>query len=216
MERVAELEIEQIGKIYIGNLTYETRQSELKEFCETIGPVKDAKIIKRDLISLGFGFVDFVKEEDAKKACVELKGKILDGRAVVVEKARPQRKFEKKQKEEEDFHRPARRFRGRSRFRGKRNTREGIPSRDTLFISNLSYDATEEDLMLVFKEYGVKNARIVIDTKTGNSRGYGFVTFENEEKQALALKNMANVQIDDRNINLRVSVSYEKEIKDSE
>lgn len=57
-----------------------------------------------------------------------------------------------------------------------------------IFIGNLSYSASPEDLKTEFAKYGsIKDARIVRDHASGKSRGFGFVTFESDSdaKQAL-------------------------------
>jgi len=57
-----------------------------------------------------------------------------------------------------------------------------------IYVGNLSYDATAEDLTAVFAEYGdVKRAQIPTDRETGRSRGFGFVDMsaDNEESAAI-------------------------------
>ncbi|HHY93735.1 MAG TPA: RNA-binding protein [Firmicutes bacterium] len=46
----------------------------------------------------------------------------------------------------------------------------------TLYVGNLPWSATEEDLMQAFSAYGrVESCRVVTDRETGRSRGFGFV-----------------------------------------
>ncbi len=59
----------------------------------------------------------------------------------------------------------------------------------TIYVGNLSYQATKEDLEQVFAEYGtVKKVALPIDRETGRIRGFGFVELENEtdEEKAIA------------------------------
>jgi len=79
-------------KLFIGSISWDTTEDGLRELFETIGAVESAKIITdRDSgRSKGFGFVEMVNDEDADKAVKELNGKELDGRAIVVNEARPQ------------------------------------------------------------------------------------------------------------------------------
>ncbi|MDN5354767.1 MAG: hypothetical protein PWQ09_1523 [Candidatus Cloacimonadota bacterium] len=52
-----------------------------------------------------------------------------------------------------------------------------------LYVGNLPWKATEEDLTNLFSEYGeVTSARIITDRETGRSRGFGFVEMENAEE----------------------------------
>ena len=81
-------------KLYVGNLSYDLSSDQLKELFSKYGDVVDAVVItdkfKRDR-SKGFGFVEFAKDEDAQKAMEEMNGKEVDGRALVVNVARPQK-----------------------------------------------------------------------------------------------------------------------------
>ena len=50
-----------------------------------------------------------------------------------------------------------------------------------LFVGNISWNATNDDLMALFSEYGeVEEAVIITDRATGRSKGFGFVTFVND------------------------------------
>lgn len=81
-------------KLYVGNLSYEITSDQLKELFSEFGDVVDAVVItdkyKGDR-SKGFGFVEFAKEEDAQKALEAMNGKEVEGRALVVNVARPQK-----------------------------------------------------------------------------------------------------------------------------
>ena len=51
---------------------------------------------------------------------------------------------------------------------------------DNLYVGNLSYDATEDDIRAIFEEFGeVKSVKIIMDRDTGKSKGFGFVEMEN-------------------------------------
>ncbi len=80
------------NKLFVGNLSWETTDDTLRDFFAKIGEVISSKVItdKYTGKSRGFGFVEMAKDEDAKKAIDELNGKDLDGRAVVVNEAKPQ------------------------------------------------------------------------------------------------------------------------------
>jgi RNA recognition motif-containing protein len=82
------------NKLYVGSLSYDTTEDGLKEFFSQAGTVASASIItdKMSGRSKGFGFVEMSSEEEAKKAVEMLNGKELDGRAIIVDEARPMRK----------------------------------------------------------------------------------------------------------------------------
>ncbi|HRZ98690.1 MAG TPA: RNA-binding protein [Paludibacter sp.] len=77
--------------IYVGNLSYKVRESDLKEVIEEYGQVDSCKIIiDRDTRkSKGFAFVEMADDAAAKKAIAELNGAEFDGRAMVVKEATP-------------------------------------------------------------------------------------------------------------------------------
>lgn len=77
-------------KLYVGNLPYKTTEDELKEMFAKIGEVESAAIVmdKFSGRSRGYGFVE-MPEEDAMKAIEALNGTEMDGRAIIVNEARP-------------------------------------------------------------------------------------------------------------------------------
>jgi len=76
-------------KLYVGNLSFETTETELKELFSQSGPVDTVRIITdRDSgRSKGFGFVEMADGGD--KAIAEINGKDLNGRSLTVNEARP-------------------------------------------------------------------------------------------------------------------------------
>ena len=78
-------------KLYVGSLSFGENDAMLKEFFETAGTVTSASVIMdRDTNrSKGFGFVEMGSDAEAQKAIADLGGKELDGRAIVVNEARP-------------------------------------------------------------------------------------------------------------------------------
>jgi len=64
--------------------------------------------------------------------------------------------------------------------------REKVPSKTTLFVANLPFSVDDDNLKAIFADTKVKAAHVV-RTRTGRSRGYGFVEFENEADQQAAL-----------------------------
>jgi len=61
----------------------------------------------------------------------------------------------------------------------------------TIYIGNLSYDATEEDLKVVFTDYGsVKRVTLPTDRETGRIRGFGFVEMETESEEESAISTL--------------------------
>jgi len=59
----------------------------------------------------------------------------------------------------------------------------------SIYVGNLSYDVTQEDLSQVFAEYGtVKRVQLPTDRETGRMRGFGFVEMETEAQETAAIE----------------------------
>jgi cold-inducible RNA-binding protein len=78
-------------KLYVGNLSYGTNDDVLRQAFEKAGAVTSATVIidKMSNRSKGFGFVEMTSDEEAQAAIDMWNGKEIDGRAVVVNEARP-------------------------------------------------------------------------------------------------------------------------------
>lgn len=58
----------------------------------------------------------------------------------------------------------------------------------SIYVGNLSYEVTQDDLNAVFAEYGtVKRVHLPIDRETGRKRGFGFVEMETEDEETAAI-----------------------------
>jgi RNA recognition motif-containing protein len=79
-------------RLFVGSLSWNTTDDSLRNFFAQAGQVVSATVIvdRYSGRSKGFGFVEMSSAEEAEKALKELNGKELDGRAIVVNEARPQ------------------------------------------------------------------------------------------------------------------------------
>jgi len=77
--------------IYVGNLSRDLSESELREAFAAFGDVSSAAIIKDKFTgdSRGFGFVEMPNKDEADKAVSSLNGKDMKGRNITVNEARP-------------------------------------------------------------------------------------------------------------------------------
>ncbi|MFZ2148380.1 MAG: RNA-binding protein [Sedimentisphaerales bacterium] len=77
--------------IYVGNLSNQTTEDDLRQAFEVFGQVESVNIIKDRFSgeSRGFGFVEIPSKQEAQKAIEEMNGKDLMGRAINVNEARP-------------------------------------------------------------------------------------------------------------------------------
>jgi RNA recognition motif-containing protein len=57
-----------------------------------------------------------------------------------------------------------------------------------IYVGNLVWDATADDLLALFQEHGnVARAQVITDRETGRSRGFGFVEMDNDEEAQKAV-----------------------------
>lgn len=217
--------------VFVGNLSFETKEAGLQEAFAKAGLVKGAKIVMRGPRSLGYGFVEMENAEAAKQAVALFDKQELDNRQLNVQLANKrepkpaaaksgdakgakgdgEKKAEGEEKGEKQS-RPARRGRGGGRGRGRggaaRQPREQVektPSDTTLFIGNLPFKATDEDLSKLFDGLNLKSAR-VMTRPNGASKGYGFAEFANKDDQQKALEKVGTPQLEERELAVRIAM----------
>ena len=72
-----------------------------------------------------------------------------------------------------------------------------------LYISNLSYNIYDEDLRLLFADYGeIATATVIMDRETGRSRGFGFVELSDDELAKKAIEELNQASYDGKVINI--------------
>jgi RNA recognition motif-containing protein len=79
------------NKLYVGNLAYSVRDESLQQAFSAFGTVTSAKVMmdRESGRSKGFGFVEMGSDAEAQEAIRGMNGQALEGRAIVVNEARP-------------------------------------------------------------------------------------------------------------------------------
>ncbi|KAL3840805.1 hypothetical protein ACJIZ3_025396 [Penstemon smallii] len=151
------------GKLFVGGIAWETSEEAFSRYFRKYGEITDS-VIMLDKISgrpRGFGFITFADPEVADKVLQE--DHVIDGRAVEVKRTVPR----------EDM-----------------NVRGGAPKTKKIFVGGLPLSLYDDDLKEYFSSFGnVVEHQIMMDRDTGRSRGFGFVTFENEDAVEQILSN---------------------------
>jgi RNA recognition motif-containing protein len=75
-----------------------------------------------------------------------------------------------------------------------------------IYVGNLSYDATDDDLRKAFEAFGeVSSVNVIRDKNTGRSRGFGFVEMASEETGQAAIDGLNGSELLGRNLNINVA-----------
>uniref|UniRef100_A0A8C9RBV8 Nucleolin n=1 Tax=Scleropages formosus TaxID=113540 RepID=A0A8C9RBV8_SCLFO len=154
--------------LFVGNLNPGKDFDELKEAMSKFFAKKNLEVQDVRLgMSKKFGYVDFASEEDLQKA-LELNGKKFMGQELKLDKAR-----------------------------SKETSLEGKKERDarTLFVKNLSFSATQDDLKEVFPE--AVDIRIPVGNN-GSSRGIAYIEFKTEAAAEKMLEEAQGAEVQGR------------------
>jgi RNA recognition motif-containing protein len=78
-------------KLYVGNLSFNTTETDLQDLFAQAGPVQEVSLMQDKFTgkSRGFAFVTMTSDADAQKAISEFNGKTVEGRPLTVNEARP-------------------------------------------------------------------------------------------------------------------------------
>uniref|UniRef100_A0A8C1FN95 RRM domain-containing protein n=1 Tax=Cyprinus carpio carpio TaxID=630221 RepID=A0A8C1FN95_CYPCA len=149
-------EPEQLRKLFIGGLSFETTDDSLRAHFEQWGALTDCVVMKdpNTKRSRGFGFVTYsnVTEVDA---AMDARPHKVDGRLV-----EPKRAVSR-----EDSNKPF-----------------AHTTVKKIFVGGIKDDTEENHLRDYFKHFGkIEAVEIMVDHKTGNKRGFAFVTFDDHD-----------------------------------
>lgn len=168
---------------YVGNLDPQVSEELLWELFVQAGPVVNVYVPKDRVTNShqGYGFVEFRSEEDADYAIKVLNMIKLYGKPIRVNKASQDKK--------------------------------SVDVGANLFIGNLDPDVDEKLLYDTFSAFGVivTNPKIMRDPETGNSRGFGFISYDSFEASDAAIEAMTGQYLCNRQIT--VSYAYKKDTK---
>jgi cold-inducible RNA-binding protein len=72
-----------------------------------------------------------------------------------------------------------------------------------IYVGNLNYNTSDQDLQSLFAEFGqVSSASVVIDRTTGRSRGFGFVEMESDSEAMTAIEALNGKDVAGRTLNV--------------
>ena len=70
-----------------------------------------------------------------------------------------------------------------------------------IYVGNLNYDLSEDDLKNAFEEYGaVESVKIIIDRYSGRSKGFGFIEMKNNDEAKVAMEALSGKELSGRTL----------------
>ncbi|XP_020818621.1 RNA-binding protein Musashi homolog Rbp6 isoform X3 [Drosophila serrata] len=141
------------GKLFVGGLSWQTSSDKLKEYFNMFGSVTDVLIMKDPITqrSRGFGFITFQDPSTVEKV-LKVPIHTLDGKKIDPKHATP-----------------------KNRPRQANKTKK-------IFVGGVSQDTSADEVKAYFNQFGaVEETVMLMDQQTKRHRGFGFVTFENED-----------------------------------
>ncbi|XP_043192401.1 RNA-binding protein Musashi homolog Rbp6-like isoform X2 [Amphibalanus amphitrite] len=142
------------GKMFIGGLSWQTTPEGLREYFCRYGDVNEVMVMKDPTTrrSRGFGFVTYSDPASVDKVLASGTHE-LDGKKIDPKLAFPRRAHPKM-----------------------------VTRTKKIFVGGLSAPSTLEDVKNYFEQFGrIEDAMLMFDKQTNRHRGFGFVTFENED-----------------------------------
>jgi len=177
------------SKVVASGLPYTTTEADIRKLFEFYGPLGSVQLSRfPDSGNFrGLAFVCFESDEDAVKS-LELDGFKIGNRYMRVERCRVTASSNKKRKTE---------------FQTDPEKSLGCLS---TYVGNLSWNVTEKDLRDFFKSSKISSIRFAIDKRTGGSRGFCHVDFQDDDSLEKAVA-MNQSELQGRPVKVAYSVS---------
>ncbi|KAK1292565.1 Heterogeneous nuclear ribonucleoprotein 1 [Acorus calamus] len=162
-----------LGKLFIGGISWDTNEDRLREYFMTYGEVLEAVIMKDRNTgrARGFGFIVFADPAVAERVVMDKH--VIDGRTVEAKKAVPR----------DDQHILNRNNNSLHESPGPARTKK-------IFVGGLASTVTESDFKKYFEQFGmITDVVVMYDHNTQRPRGFGFITYDSEEAVEKVLLN---------------------------
>lgn len=176
-------------RVYVGNLSWDVAWPELKDHMRTAGNVVHAEVIcEHNGRSKGCGIVEYASEQEAQVAIETLTHSELNGRTIFVREDR------------ENSSNPAA---SNDRPKGGSKDGGGQGSNTSVYIWNLSYDTTWQQLKDHCRKTGNVDQATVLTNADGNSIGCGIVVYQKAQDAARAIRELQETDLNGRDMKLR-------------
>ncbi|GJZ87943.1 heterogeneous nuclear ribonucleoprotein 1 [Tanacetum coccineum] len=154
-----------LGKLFIGGISWDTNEERLNEYFSSFGEVLEAVIMKDHTTgrARGFGFIVFADPAVAERVIKEKHN--IDGRLVEAKKAVP--------RDDQSTI---------SRNSGSIQSSPNPNRTRKIFVGGLASTVTETDFKMYFEQFGtITDVVVMYDHNTQRPRGFGFITYDSED-----------------------------------
>mmetsp|Transcript_22062 Transcript_22062/g.25136 ORF Transcript_22062/g.25136 Transcript_22062/m.25136 type:complete len:381 (+) Transcript_22062:64-1206(+) len=168
-------------RVYVGNLSWDVAWQDLKDHMREAGEVSHAEVIKEaDGRSKGFGIVEYATSEEAQEAIETLTETELKGRIIYVREDRE------------------------SNNQGGGGNARGVDSSSTsVYIWNLAYNTSWQDLKDHCRAAGNVDQATILTGSDGRSIGCGVVVYQHPKEAARAIRELQDSELNGRPMYLR-------------
>jgi len=175
-------ETAQSRRVYVGNLSWEVAWQDLKDHMRDAGEVSHAEVItEANGRSKGCGIVEYATSEEAQEAISTLTDTELKGRMIFVREDRETS----------------------SHGNGASNGRGGSSAATSVYIWNLAYDTSWQDLKDHCRAAGNVDQATILTGSDGRSIGCGVVVYQHPKEAARAIRELQNSRLNSRPMYLR-------------
>ncbi|XP_024125725.1 RNA-binding protein 39 isoform X3 [Oryzias melastigma] len=162
--------------VFCMQLAARIRPRDLEEFFSAVGKVRDVRMIsdRNSRRSKGIAYIEFVEASSVPLA-IGLTGQRLLGVPIIVQASQAEK------------NRAA---------AAANNLQRGMTGPMRLYVGSLHFNITEDMLRGIFEPFGrIENIQLMMDSETGRSKGYGFITFSDAECAKKALEQLNGFEL---------------------
>jgi len=187
--------------VYVKNIPPNVNQEQMTTMFSKAGEITSIMIATEpDGKSKGFGFVNYESIEHANAAVDMYNGHEIEDKKLYVNRAQKREEREKELRE---------------RFEQLKVERQKKYDGVNLYVKNLSDETDDARIRQEFKQFGdITSAKIMADSVTGKSKGFGFVCFATPEEATKAVTEMNGRMLDGKP--LYVALAQRKDVRRSQ
>ncbi|XP_005948206.1 RNA-binding protein 39 isoform X1 [Haplochromis burtoni] len=191
--------------VFCMQLAARIRPRDLEEFFSAVGKVRDVRMIsdRNSRRSKGIAYIEFVEASSVPLA-IGLTGQRLLGVPIIVQASQAEKN------------------RAAAAAAAANNLQKGTSGPMRLYVGSLHFNITEEMLRGIFEPFGrIESIQLMMDSETGRSKGYGFITFADAECAKNALEQLNGFELAGRpmkvgHVTERTDISMASSLLDSD